>query len=93
MLQDVFRALSDPTRRAILHLLGKRTMSAGEIAAHFSLVRSTLSSHFNVLKKADLILEEKQGTTVYYSLNMTVLEEAMAMFMDVFKTGGTKEKE
>ena len=93
MLQDVFRALSDPTRRAILHLLSKRTMSAGEIAAHFSLVRSTLSSHFNVLKKADLILEEKQGTTVYYSLNMTVLEEAMAMFMDVFKTGGTKEKE
>ena len=92
MLQDVFRALSDPTRRAILQLLGKRTMSAGEIATHFTLVKSTLSSHFNVLKKADLIYEEKSGTTVYYSLNMTVLEEALALFMNVFKTGGTKKE-
>ncbi len=92
MLQDVFMALSDPTRRDILQLLGKRTMSAGEIAAHFTLSRSTLSSHFNVLKRADLIYEEKSGTTVYYSLNMTVLEEAMALFMDVFRTGRKKKK-
>ena len=92
MLQDVFRALSDPTRRAILHLLGERTMSAGEIAEHFTLVKSTLSSHFNVLKKAGLIYEEKSGTTVYYSLNMTVLEEALAMFMNVFKTGEPKKE-
>lgn len=67
-------------------------MSAGEIAGHFTLVKSTLSSHFNVLKKADLIYEEKSGTTVYYSLNMTVLEEALALFMNVFKTGGTKKE-
>ena len=89
-MQDVFRALSDPTRRRILQLLGRRTMSAGELAAHFPLTKSTLSSHFSVLKKAGLIYEEKSGTTVNYSLNMTVLEEAVALFMNVFKTGGGK---
>ena len=87
MIQDVFAALSDPNRRAILHLLGQHTMSAGEIATHFTLAKSTLSSHFNVLKRTGLILEEKNGTTVYYSLNMSVLEEALATFMTMLGTG------
>lgn len=93
MIQDVFAALSDPNRRAILHLLGQRTMSAGEIATHFTLAKSTLSSHFNVLKRTGLILEEKNGTTVYYSLNMSVLEEALATFMTMFGTGNRANTE
>jgi ArsR family transcriptional regulator len=89
MIQDIFKALSDPNRRAVLRLLGEHTMSAGEIAAHFPLAKSTLSSHFNVLKNAGLIREEKSGTTIYYSLNLSVMEEAVAAFMDVLGTGKT----
>jgi ArsR family transcriptional regulator len=89
MIQDIFKALSDPNRRAILQLLGKRTMNAGEIADHFPLAKSTLSSHFNVLKNAGLITEEKNGTTVYYSLKMSVVEDAMAALMNILGTGKT----
>lgn len=93
MIQDIFKALSDPNRREILQLLGKRTMSAGEIATNFPLAKSTLSSHFNVLKNAGLIIEEKDGTTVYYSLNLSVVEDAMAAFMNIFGVGKPAKKE
>ena len=59
MSESIFKALADPNRREILRLLGRRTMSAGEVASHFTIAKSTLSSHFNILKKADLIREEK----------------------------------
>lgn len=84
MSESIFKALADPNRREILRLLGKRTMSAGEIALHFTIAKSTLSSHFNVLKKADLINEERNGTTIYYSLNLSVLEEVTAAVMGLF---------
>ena len=67
-INDVFRALSDPTRRQILRLLHSRDMTAGEIADQFPLARSTLSGHFNVLKQAGLIVTERQGTTIVYSV-------------------------
>ena len=88
MSESIFKALADPNRRAILRLLGQKTMSAGEIATHFTIARSTLSSHFNILKKADLILEEKSGTTVYYSLNLSVVEEVMTAVMGLFDING-----
>jgi ArsR family transcriptional regulator len=84
MSESIFKALADPNRREILRLLGKRTMSAGEIASHFSIAKSTLSSHFNILKKADLIQEERNGTTIYYSLNMSVIEDVTAAVMNLF---------
>lgn len=80
---DVFRALSDPTRREILRLLGRRDMTAGEIAEHFPLAKSTLSGHFNVLKQAGLIVPERRGTTIVYSLNTSAFEEAVALLMDM----------
>ncbi len=83
-MNDVFQALSDPTRREILRLLRQREMTAGDIAEHFQLAKSTLSGHFNVLKQADLIVAEKDGTTIIYSLNMSVVEETIAAFMNVF---------
>jgi ArsR family transcriptional regulator len=87
MSESIFKALSDPNRREILRLLRKRTMNAGEIAAHFSLAKSTLSSHFNILKKSGLIQEERNRTTIYYSLNLSVAEEALATVMDLLGTG------
>jgi ArsR family transcriptional regulator len=83
---SVFKALADPSRRRILRLLRQRSMTAGEIAAQFSLAKSTLSGHFNVLKGAGLIQEEKQGNSIVYSLNLSVVEEALAAVMDLLGT-------
>ncbi len=80
----VFKALSDPTRREILRLLREKDLTAGEIAARFDLAKPTLSGHFAVLREADLIQSEKSGTTVTYHLNLSVLEEAMCLFLDHF---------
>jgi len=80
---EVLKALSDPTRREILNLLRKRDLAAGEIADRFPLARSTLSSHFNVLKEAGLIVCERQGTSLVYSRNESVFEEALAALLEL----------
>ncbi len=91
---DVFRALSDPTRRDILRLLGRRDMTAGEIADHFPLAKSTLSGHFNILKHVGLIVAERQGTTIVYSLNTSAFEEALATLMGLLQVNeGQREHE
>ena len=81
----VHKALSDPTRRRILQLLRSRDMTAGELAAKFDLSASTMSGHFNVLKKADLIQPIRNGTTITYRLNVTVLQETLLELLDMFK--------
>jgi DNA-binding transcriptional ArsR family regulator len=80
-MNEVFEALAHPIRRDILKLLRKRAMSAGEIAEHFKIAKPTLSGHFTVLKHADLVTTERQGTTIIYRLNMSVMEETLAAFM------------
>ena len=87
MKDSVFRALADPNRRHILKLLGKGSMTAGDIAAEFNLAKSTLSGHFNVLKSANLIQEERRRTSIVYSLNTSVVEETLVALMDLLKTG------
>jgi DNA-binding transcriptional ArsR family regulator len=84
---DVFRALSDPTRREILKLLRQGDRSAGDLAERFPLAKSTLSGHFNVLKAANLVVTERRGTTIVYSLNVSVFEEAMEIVLDLFGAG------
>jgi DNA-binding transcriptional ArsR family regulator len=86
-MNAVFQALGDPTRREILRLLRKRDMTAGEIADRFPLARSTLSGHFNILRNAGLIVAEKSGTSITYSLNVSVVEQTMAAVMDLFDVG------
>ena len=88
----VFRALGDPTRREILKLLRQRDMSAGEIADRFPLAKSTLSGHFNVLKHAGLIVAERQGTVIRYSLNVSAFEEALAAVMDLMRAGADRKE-
>ncbi|HQH70990.1 MAG TPA: autorepressor SdpR family transcription factor [bacterium] len=80
----VYKALADPTRRKILELLRRRDMSAGELAMYFDLAKPTLSRHFAVLREAELIHSEKRGTTITYSLNVSVLEEALLALMSAF---------
>lgn len=86
-LNDTFQALSDPTRREILRLLKSGDLTAGQLAERFPLAKSTLSGHFNVLKYAGLIVAERHGTRVAYSLNLSAFEEAAAAMMDLFGVG------
>ncbi len=92
VVNQVFQALSDPTRREILRMLRSADMSAGEISRSFRLAKSTLSGHFNVLKSAGLILPERRGTTIVYSLNVTAAEEALAALMDVIHGSAGKAR-
>ena len=84
-MNEVFRALGDPTRREILRLLKRADMTAGELAERFPLAKSTLSGHFNVLRHARLIVSERRGTTILYSLNLSAFEEAMTAVLDLLE--------
>ena len=86
-MDKVFKALGDPTRRQILQMLRQREMSAGEIAAAFTLAKPTLSGHFGVLREAGLVVSEKTGTSIAYRLNVSVLEEALLGFANAFGMG------
>jgi DNA-binding transcriptional ArsR family regulator len=83
----VFKALSDPTRRRILQLLRERPMTAGQIAEHFAIAKPTLSAHFAVLREADLVDSEKAGTSITYSLKLSVLEDALLGFAETVGAG------
>ncbi|ODT06299.1 MAG: transcriptional regulator [Mesorhizobium sp. SCN 65-20] len=86
-MDRIYKALSDPTRREIIRLLRQRDMTAGEIAGNFTLSKPTLTGHFAVLREAGLIHGEKSGTTITYSLHLSVLEDALALLMDQFRIG------
>jgi DNA-binding transcriptional ArsR family regulator len=86
-MNEVFQALGDPTRREVLRLLRQGDLTAGEIAERFPLAKSTLSGHFNVLKHAGLIVSERRGTTIVYSLNASAFEEALAAVLELFDVG------
>lgn len=73
--QETFKALSDETRREIISLLKDGKMSAGEIVSHFQSTNATISHHLNILKKADLITDEKIGKYIYYELNTSIIDE------------------
>lgn len=77
MLDDLFHALSNPTRGDILRLLNRGSLPAGEIAAAFpSLAVTTMSSHCKVLKSVRLVVAERRGTSIVYHLNLPMLEDA-----------------
>ena len=79
-INAVFEALSHPVRRRILALL-KGPMTAGDLAGHFELSKPTLSVHFAKLREAELVTVERQGTSLIYHLNMSILEEALSGFL------------
>ncbi|WP_375757321.1 autorepressor SdpR family transcription factor [Corallococcus exercitus] len=83
--QEVFKAISDPTRRKVLKLLQGGSKSAGELAEAFDITKGSLSHHFNILKAADLVRCERRGQQIVYSLNTTVFEDVAAVLLDLFK--------
>ena len=91
-MNEVFQALSDPTRRQILRILRNGDLTAGEIADQFPLAKSTLSGHFNVLKHAGLIVAEKSGARIVYSLNLSAVEQALTAMLDLLDVGKRSDK-
>ncbi|MCI9575210.1 MAG: winged helix-turn-helix transcriptional regulator [Clostridiales bacterium] len=89
--QESIKALSHPTRRKILKLLKRGRMSAGEIGEHFQMTGATISHHLSILKHANLISCEKEGTFIYYEINLSVMEELFAWFQDFLKEGEAYE--
>lgn len=89
-MDEVFKALSDPTRREILNLLKKKDLTAGQIAEHFKMSKPSISHHLSILKGADLVRIERNGQFLVYSINLSVMEEVAEMFYKLFKRGGEK---
>jgi DNA-binding transcriptional ArsR family regulator len=77
----VFEALAHPTRREILEMLKSGSKTAGELAEAFAVSKPTMSGHFAKLKEAGLIHADQKGTTIFYSINMSALEEVLLGFM------------
>lgn len=89
-INEVFKALSDPTRREVLRLLSHGERTAGELAERFEMTKPSMSHHFSVLKEADLIRSRREGQQVYYSLNTTVVEDIVTLIWDLFGSGREK---
>jgi len=89
-LNQTFKALSDKNRRQIIDLLKVKDLTAGEIADHFQISKPSISHHLNVLKQAHLVVDERQGQNIIYSLNTTVFEELMGWFLNI--AGSDEEK-
>ena len=77
----LFKALNDPTRRKILEMLRDKDMTAGEIVGEFNISGPSISHHLDLLKQAKLVVAEKEGQFIYYSLNTTVVDEIMKWFL------------
>lgn len=82
--RDVFQAIADPTRRAILFLVASQSLTAGSIAANFNSARPTISKHLQILTECDLLMQEQNGREVYYSLNPERMKE-IADFIEPFR--------
>ena len=82
--RDVFQAIADPTRRAILLLVASHSMTAGAIAANFDTARPTVSKHLKILIECELLKQEQNGREIYYHINAKKMKE-VADFIERFR--------
>jgi DNA-binding transcriptional ArsR family regulator len=82
--RDVFQAIADPTRRAILLLVASQSLTAGAIAANFDTARPTVSKHLQILTECDLLKQEQKGREIYYQINPQKMKE-LADFLEPFR--------
>lgn len=73
--RDIFQAIADPTRRAILSLLAIQAMTPGAIAANFDSSRQTISKHIQILTECQLVKQEQKGREIYYHINVNKIDE------------------
>ena len=83
--RDVFQAIADPTRRAILILVATQSLTAGAIASNFDTARPTVSKHLQILTECDLLQQEQNGREVYYHINANKMKE-VADFIEPFRS-------
>jgi len=84
-VNKVFKALNDTTRREILNLLKEKDMTAGDIADAFNITKPSISHHLDILSQAELVVSEKRGQFVIYSLNTTVLDDILSWMLTLKK--------
>ena len=82
--RDVFQAIADPTRRAILLLIASQAMTAGAIAANFNTARPTVSRHLQILRECDLLTQHQEGREIYYHINAGQMK-VVAEFIEPFR--------
>jgi DNA-binding transcriptional ArsR family regulator len=82
--RDIFQAVADPTRRAILLLVASQSMTAGAIASNFDTARPTVSKHLQVLTECELLKQEHKGREIYYHINAKQMKE-VADFLEPFR--------
>jgi DNA-binding transcriptional ArsR family regulator len=82
--RDVFQAIADPTRRAILLLVASQSMTAGAIASNFDTARPTVSKHLQILTECELLQQTQNGREVYYQINAKNMKE-VADFIEPFR--------
>jgi DNA-binding transcriptional ArsR family regulator len=75
MRRDVFQAIADPTRRAIITLIALQAMTPNAIAEHFDTTRQAVSKHLRILTECELVKQEHQGREIYYSLEIEKMKE------------------
>ena len=75
MRRDVFQALADPTRRAIISLIALQTLTPNAIAENFKISRQAVSKHLKILAECEMITQNQQGREIYYTLEIDKLKE------------------
>ncbi len=88
--RDVFQAIADPTRRAILLLVAAQSMTAGAIAANFDTARPTVSKHLQILTECELLAQEQNGREIYYHLNPKKMDDIGKWLSEFKKTWETR---
>ena len=84
-MNDIFKALDDPTRREILKMLRIQDMTAGDIAAQFDMTAPSISHHLDKLKRAGMVTTIKQGQYVLYSINTTIIDDILQYILTLKK--------
>jgi len=82
--RDVFQAIADPTRRAILVLVASQSLTAGAIAANFDSARPTISKHLQILTECELLTQHQTGREIHYHINAKSMKE-IADFIEPFR--------
>ncbi|NII29101.1 winged helix-turn-helix transcriptional regulator [Pseudoflavitalea sp. X16] len=84
MRRDIFQAIADPTRRAIIALIALQAMTPNALAEHFNTSRQAVSKHIKILTECELIKQEQQGREIYYSLQIQKMKE-IDKWLDQFR--------
>ncbi|QMW04258.1 ArsR/SmtB family transcription factor [Spirosoma foliorum] len=84
MRRDIFQAIADPTRRAIILLIASQAMTPNAIAEHFDTTRQAISKHLHILVECELVRQDHQGREIYYRLELTKMKE-IDQWLDQFR--------